>query len=122
MRGCSTTERRRLTRPPGLLAGLSPLAPASAGTPAEKIAADVRTLFTAIAPALAPVLIVSTVEAAVLDVAAPALAKIASVSLAAGAVIAVDASAFISALGPADFNISENPLVHMDSERAAADR
>ena len=99
-------------RPAGLLAGLSPLTAAATGTLTDKIAADVKTLLTAIAPALVPVLIVSTVEAAVLDVAAPGLAKIGSVSVVPGSVLAIDASAFLSAMGPADFAVSEQAVVH----------
>jgi Phage capsid family len=101
-------------RPAGLLNGLTGLTPSATGTLTDKIAADVRTLLTAVAPAVLPTLIVSTVEAAVLDAVSPGLAKIASVSVPPGKVLCVDASAFVSALGPPTFDVSENPLVHME--------
>ena len=100
------------TRPPGLLNGLVATAPSATGTLTDKIAADVKVLLGAIAPAMRPALVVQTVQSATLDAVGSLLPKIASPVLPAGTVVAIDASAFASALGVLDFSVSEQPLVH----------
>jgi hypothetical protein len=62
------------------------------------------------------VLIANSVQAASIGILAQsALPVIAAPYLAADQVVAVDAAAFASALGAPDFNVSENPTVHMDT-------
>lgn len=101
--------------PPGLLAGLSPLTPAAAGTLSEKIAADVKALVAAVAPAMRPVLLVSGPQAATLAVAAANLPAIMVPGLPAGQVVCVDAAAFVSALGSVEFLASEEAVIHEDT-------
>jgi hypothetical protein len=102
--------------PAGLLNGLTSLTPSVASTTGEKIAADIRALLNAIAPAIRPVLIMNAMQAASIGVLAQApLPVIVAPYLAAGTVIAVDAAAFASALGVPDFSTDENPTVHMES-------
>jgi Phage capsid family len=104
-------------QPAGLLNGLTPIVPSAATTPLEKIAADIKALVTAIAPATRPVLLMNTVQATSVSLFAPGsiAAVISSPRVAAGTVIAVDAAAFASALGVPDFATDENPVLHMDT-------
>jgi hypothetical protein len=105
----ATTEQ-----PPGLLFGLTPLAP-TAGGGVNALLGDVKALMAAIAPSVRPVLVMSAGQAVTFSVLAPAAAVpvITAPYLAAGTVIALDAAAFASALGVPDFSIDENPTVHM---------
>ena len=101
--------------PAGLLNALTTLTP-TAGGGSSALLGDIRKLFAAIAPALVPVLIVNSVQAAsIATLAASPLPIIAAPLLPADQVIAVDASCFASAVGVPDFLISEDPVVHMES-------
>ena len=77
---------------------------------------DVKKLLAAISPSIRPVLIANATQAASLGVLAQSpLPVITAPYLAADQIIAVDAAAFASALGQPDFNISEEPVVHMEN-------
>jgi hypothetical protein len=99
-------------RPAGLRAGIAALPSASSGTPTERVVADVRALVAAISPAARPTLIVASPEAVSLASVLPAMPAIAAPRLAAGTVICVDAADFASVLGPPDFSVRENPVIH----------
>jgi len=97
------------------LNGVTPLT-ATAGGGTNALLGDIKKLLAAIAPAIRPVLIANSVQAASIGILAQsALPVIAAPYLAADQVVAVDAAAFASALGAPDFNVSENPTVHMDT-------
>ena len=57
-----------LIRPAGLRYGVAGLTPSAAGTPTEKVVADIKALIGAIAPAMRPVLIAGRVQAAGLSI------------------------------------------------------
>jgi hypothetical protein len=100
--------------PLGLLNGVVGLTPSASATVPEKIGADVKALVSAIAPAMRPVLIANSIQAATLGVHAPGLAGqvISAPYLTAGTVIAIDAAAFVSALGAVEFVASEEAVIH----------
>jgi hypothetical protein len=101
--------------PAGLLAGVTPLT-ATAGDGSDALLGDIRKLLAAIAPAIRPVMIASSVQAASIGVLSQSpLPVIAAPTLAADQIIAVDAAAFASSLGAPDFSTDENPTVHMES-------
>lgn len=101
--------------PAGLLNGVTPLT-ATAGGGTNALLGDIKKLVAAIAPAIRPVLIANSTQAASIGILAhSSLPVIAAPYLAADQVVAVDAAAFASALGAPDFNVSENPTVHMDT-------
>jgi hypothetical protein len=97
--------------PAGLLAGATVVAPGAS------LAEDVAALIDAVAPAFRPVLIASAGTAAAVSVLAPGLTVpvIVSPLLAADALAAVDASAFVSALGPPVFSVSNEPALHFET-------
>ena len=100
--------------PAGLLNGVTPIT-ASAATPAASaMAADLKALIGAIAPALRPVLIMDPVQAASLGLLAPisSLTVLVAPTVTAGTVIAVDAAAFASAMGVPAFRASANATLH----------
>jgi hypothetical protein len=71
---------------------------------------DIKNLMAAIRP----VLIMNSTQAATAAILAQAPLPIVSAPyLAADQIIAVDAAAFASSLGPPDFNVSDDPTVHM---------
>ncbi|XIA64904.1 hypothetical protein ACFIOY_40205 [Bradyrhizobium sp. TZ2] len=101
--------------PAGLLAGVTPLTP-TAGGGSTALLGDIKKMLAAIAPALRPVLITTSVQAASIATLSQApLPVIAAPYLAADQIVAVDAAAFASSLGPPDFSTDENPTVHMES-------
>jgi hypothetical protein len=79
--------------------------------------ADIKKLLAAIAPSGRPVMILSTAQAGSVSILEPPvpLPVILAPNLASDTVIMVDAACFASALGTPDFNVSENPSVHMES-------
>jgi hypothetical protein len=101
--------------PAGLLNGVTPLT-ATAGGGGNALLGDIRKLLAAIAPAIRPVLITNSVQAASIATLSQApLPVIAAPYLPADQIIAVDAAAFASSLGAPDFSTDENPTVHMES-------
>ena len=102
--------------PAGLLAGVTPLTP-TAGGGSGAMLGDVKKLLAAVAPALKPVMIVSSGQAATIGILEPPIGvpTIVAPYLAADQVVMIDAAAFASALGVPDFNINENPTVHMET-------
>ena len=77
---------------------------------------DIKKLLAAIAPKLKPVLIMNATQAATAAILAQApLPIVGAPYLAADQIIAVDAAAFAPLLGPPDFNVSDDPTVHMES-------
>lgn len=100
-------------QPAGLLNGVTPLT-ATAGGGVNALLGDVKKLFAAITPAIKPVLIANSVQAASIGILAQASPPvIVAPYLAADTVIAVDAAAFASALGAIDFSVSEEAALHM---------
>lgn len=88
----------------------------TAGGGTNALLGDIRKLFASIAPALRPVLITNSVQAASIATLSQApLPVIAAPTLPADQIIAVDAAAFASSLGAPDFSTDENPTVHMES-------
>jgi hypothetical protein len=84
--------------PAGLLAGVTPLT-ATAGDGSDALLGDIRKLLAAIAPAIRPVMIASSVQATSIGVLSQSpLPVIAAPTLAADQIIAVDAAAFASSL------------------------
>jgi hypothetical protein len=102
--------------PAGLLAGIVPLTP-TAGGGSNAMLGDVKKLLAAIAPALKPVMIVGSSQAATTAIIEPPIGVpiITAPYLAADQVIMVDAAAFASSLGIPDFSIDENPVIHEES-------
>lgn len=102
--------------PAGLLAGLSTLTPTTGGG-MNALLGDIKLLLAAIAPALRPVILANAPQGASIAALAPGLAGSVIVApfLAANTVIGVDAAAFVSSIGVPDFNVSENPAVHLES-------
>ena len=101
--------------PAGLLNGVTPLT-ATAGGGTNALLGDIRKLLAAISPAIRPVLITNSVQAASASILAQSPLPIVSAPyLAADQIIAVDSAAFASALGPPDFSTDENPTIHEES-------
>jgi hypothetical protein len=100
--------------PAGLFAGVTPLT-ATAGGGVNALLGDTKKLLAAIAPAMRPVLLMNTTQAATLGMLAPASAVpvIAAPYMTANSIAAIDASTFASALGVPEFRTDENPTVHM---------
>jgi hypothetical protein len=101
--------------PAGLLNGLTSLG-ATAGGGTNAMLGDIKKLLAATAPNLKPVIIMGTGQLGMTtlepDVEIPIIV---APNLAADTVVMIDASCFASALGTPDFNVSENPSVHMDT-------
>jgi hypothetical protein len=102
-------------RPAGLRNGVAGLTPTASGTPAEKMAADVKQLLGAVAPALRPVLIASNVQAAAVSTLLLSMPVIPAPYLAAGTAIMVDAAAFASIVGTIEILASEEAVIHEEN-------
>ena len=102
--------------PAGLLNGVTPLT-ATAGGGSNAMLGDVKKLLAAVAPALKPVMIVGSGQAATTAIIEPPIGVpiITAPYLAADQVIMVDAAAFASALGAPDISTDENPVIHEES-------
>jgi hypothetical protein len=102
--------------PAGLLAGLTSLG-ATAGGGMNAMFADMTKLLAATSPNLKPLMIMGTAQLAQTAIVVPPIGipVIVSPNMPANQVVMIDASCFASALGTPDFNVSENPSVHMDT-------
>jgi hypothetical protein len=105
-----------------LLNGVAPLT-ATAGGGTNALLGDIKKLVAAIAPAIRPVIIVNSVQAASIGILSQSpLPVIAAPTLAADQIIAVDAAAFASSLGAPDFSIRRKSDRAHGKHHAAADR
>ena len=104
-------------RPAGLRNGVAGLTPTASGTPTEKMAADVKALVAAVA-ASRVALIANPAQAmslrSIYD--ADALTVIASANVTPGMVLAIDLESFTSASALPKFSVSEEALIHEESE------
>jgi hypothetical protein len=105
--------------PAGLLNGVTPLT-ATAGGGTNALLGDIKKLVAAISPAVRPVIIANSVQAASIGILSQSpLPVIAAPYFPADQIVAVDAAAFASSLGVPDFSTDENPTVHMESVPSA---
>lgn len=103
-------------QPAGILNGLTPLSP-TAGGGINALLTDIKALLNAISPAIRPVLIANSTQAASIGILAPSsrLPVISAPHLTAGTVIAFDSAAFVSSIGAIDFSVSSNAALHTDA-------
>ena len=103
------------TQPAGLLNGLVSLAP-TAGGGLTALMGDVKKLFTAIAPAVRPALLMNATQTAAFALLAPnAALPVIAPYLATDTVVAVDAAAFASAFGVPEFMTDDDAAIHEES-------
>src|SRR5262249_47910516 len=111
------------TRPPGLLAGVTPITPAAGGptTPAEAASADIGNLVAALAAAHGGknvVFVVAPKQAATLKLfSGPNFhyPVIASAALAAGTIIAIELASFVSGFAPTpEFLAVKGATIHRE--------